>query len=313
MARAAGDSGVSGSRFIGQICLDDNVNSFVTKEGIVFPYTGISQQQQMVDRFGRTSLVRYDASPTTISVKGKWIDGGGKYFRDFKAALLSMSQASFQLGDGTEYRWVDVVSVNGTLLGGESGGTDAPQQAWGYVATVKSYEAVPVEISPMIQDLGVLSSGSGTFSTDFSYSYSGTYFAEPTWQAELVIPSGVTVSQVKIQNTLSGETSFVNVSLTNGTFYLEFDASGSVPGSSPNNNMYTMLAANTFGYGVTQYQVGGAVTDIDFVGNIPTLIVSSAPTVPPSATNNEIVVSITANGTLTSTDFKVLAPRRFIR
>jgi hypothetical protein len=160
---------------------------------------------------------------------------------------------------------------------------------------------------------------SGIVTTTYTVSYPGTAYAEPTWQLTVVVPSGVAVQQVALQNTTTGELCTVaGLNLYAGTWYVLFDASGGVvPATgavpSPNNNGYSLLAVPSLGYGVTVSLVGGSSTDADFVGKLPLLVPPTTPNIPPTPQVNTIIATVNATGTLTSASLSILAPSRWVR
>jgi hypothetical protein len=160
----------------------------------------------------------------------------------------------------------------------------------------------------------------GLGTATFSVSYPGTAFAEPTWQLALNVPSGVAVQQVELQNTTTGEACIVSgLNLYTGTWYVLFDASGGVVPASgatpptPGNGQYGLLAVPSIGYGVTIAQVGATGSDVDFIGQVPTLVPNSAPSIPPVTMTNTIVASVWATNALSSAALSVLAPARSYR
>ena len=305
------------SRSLGTIQLDDNVNTFIVRPGIIVPSTRNLDTAGMANRHGRVVMIRDDDKPLTVEIHGQWADGGGKYWEDFKAALMAQARTRLTRGDGTQFQMVDVLDIAHTPIAQSGEGSATPQRLYGYVAKVQSYEPFARETSPAMQSLGSLNNGNGTFTTTFTVNYSGTAYAEPTWQMALAIPSGVTVSAAGVQNTTTGENASVSgLSLTNGTFYVLFDAvwgPRNSPATTPDNNSYGLLATNSLGYGCTVYQSGGSATDTDFTGRVPTLVESSAPQLPPVANPNTIVASVTATAALTSATLSVLAPKRYMR
>lgn len=313
VSTGSGGSGV-GTRIIGTVALDDNVNAFV--EEIHTQITRDIQSDRILNRYGRITRIREDYKPTVIDVKGIWRDGGGKYWRDFKAALYTQQQVNFTLGDGTRWEMVDVIDITESQQTSAKAGTSTPDQAFKYLAKVQTYEAFARETGPTLQSTGSLVVGTSNFTVNCV----GSVFSEPTWQVQMVVPNGTTVTQVKIQNSTSGETCTVLPSgVTNGTFYVLMDASGGVVPSTgtvptPGNNGYGLLATNSFGYGCTLYPSGGAPVDQDYTGRIPTLIPSPSPSVPVANNPNSIAVTIAATGGgLTSAALSVLAPARYIR
>jgi hypothetical protein len=160
---------------------------------------------------------------------------------------------------------------------------------------------------------------SGLTLTSFAVSYPGTAYAEPTFQLAIVIPSGIVVQQLSLQNTTTGETCIVpGLNLYAGSWTVLLDASGSsVPAagaaSSPNNNGYALLAIPSIGYGVTVCPAGGNPVDADFSGRPVTLVPSTTPNVPPSPQTNNLVLQINATGAITSATLSVLAPSRYVR
>ena len=103
-------------RQIGTIILDDNINTFLNMEPL--PFTRDIQLDRMLNRYGRQTRTREDVLPLSIPVLGTWRDGGGKYFMDFKAALMGQSRVPFILGDGTRFEMVDVKDCVGKKIGG---------------------------------------------------------------------------------------------------------------------------------------------------------------------------------------------------
>lgn len=162
---------------------------------------------------------------------------------------------------------------------------------------------------------------SGTTAASPSISYPGSAPAEPTWQVALVIPNGVTVTQVSLQNVSSGEPTCTvpNLSLTNGTFYLLLDCSGAGvpsagPATTPNNNGYALLAHNTVGFGVTLYSTGTGQVDQDFTGKPPHVVPSASPSIPPTPMVNTLALSVVSTGGApTSVTLSALAPARYYR
>lgn len=390
--------------------LDDLVNTFIDTSGISPPTTKALQVSAIANR-RRATRIKRDTTPLEFEVRGTWLDGGGKLWRDFKAQLMGFDQVPFNLGDGSEYRMVDVLDVAGTRKGGifDSSGAGAHQEAWAYSAKLVTYEPYSRQIGPALSSAvalqpgrpaaptvavvgtagttsysyalvaqyatgdsvqspattittgnatlsssnynqvtlpalpggatgwrvlrtaggasqGQLASGlaagtyndqggtasaytaTGQWTTNLSVSYPGTAPGEPTWQVTLVVPSGVTVTGVSLQNTVTGETITVTgLTVTNGTYYLLLDACGGSGSGSPNNNGYGLLAINSNGYGATLSGTG----DVDFTGVVPTL--AQAQGVPPVATSNTMVVTLTANGQLTSAQLQWLAPARYVR
>lgn len=299
------------SRTFGSLTLDDNVNAFIDKSGIVIPNARLITNDQMPNRYGRRSWVKDDFKPLDITWNGIWRDSTNKYWRDFQAALLGQSRANLVLGDGTRFEWVDVIEAPGKLIASSKAGTSAPDQVWAYSVKAISYEPFARDVSPSLTSLGALTTGAGAEATNFTVSYSGTAFAEPTWQFNFVIPTSQTVTAVQLQNTTTGESATWTGSLAAGTWYLLFDASGGVVGQTPSNNQYGLLAANTLGRGVTLYQ--SSTSDQDFTGQIPTLVASTSPSIPPVAQNNSITATVTASASLTSATLSVLAPNRWFR
>jgi hypothetical protein len=317
------------SRSIGSVVLDDLVNSFVSEINI--PSVRNVQYEQTVNRQGRMVRVKEDQKPLNVDVRGYFADGGGVYWRDWKAALLTQSRADFVLGDGTCFKYADVVEVNGTQTAAVAALTAAPQVLRAWTMKVQCYEPYVREIAPTLQTLGNLNTGNGNIATTFNVAYAGTAFAEPTWQFLVVVPSGVTVTGMGISNAATGEASYVvgNPTWLNGAGtpillgsstaqqWVLFDASGGGIGSNappyptPGNNLY-QLTAGTYGYGAT---IGNASANVDWpwVGQLPTLIPNPTPSVPPTPYTNVISASITATGALTSAVLQVLAPKRYIR
>lgn len=386
--------------------MDDNVNGLV--EGINVPAAKDLLGATITGR-SRGVRIKEDTIMMEFEVRGSWHDGGGKFWRDFKAALLNQVMQPFDHGDGTEFRAVDCVDVAHTRSGQFLGSAGTNVEVMAYSAKMRSYEpfarskvvalsgatslqparpaapavalvgvgnSVSYSYSLVAQystgdsiqspngtnangpttlsvsnynaitlpalptgatgwrvlrtiggpTQGLLASGLGagtyndqgtvatvytantTWTTSLVIANPGTAFAEPTWQFSLVIPSGVTVTLVRIQNSTTGEICTVqSLTLTNGTYYILMDACGGNGVNSPNNNGYGLLAVASNGYGAT---VSGA-GDVDFIGTPPTL--AEATGVPPSATNNSITVTLIANGQLTSANLNYLAPSRWIR
>lgn len=305
------------SRTIGSITLDDGVNGTVQEVNI--PSTRVVQLVQIVNRQGRVTRIKEDRNPLVIDVRGTWADGGGKYWRDFKAALLNQSRAAFTLGDGTRFEMVDVTEVVDTKLAQVGALTATPGSLYAYTMKVASYEPYTRDVGPSLVSLGAVSSGPTNPTTTFTVSYPGTAFAETTAQLTLVVQGGNAVQQVALNNTTTGELCTVaGLNLTTGTWYVLIDASGStVPPlgavQSPNNNAYGVLAVPSVGYGVTIALMGGGSFDIDFVGRPITLAPSTTPNIPPTPNTNTIVASISSTSALTSASLGLLAPSRWYR
>lgn len=310
------------ARTIGTVQLDDMVNSYV--ERMVCGYPRVVQLEQIHNRMGRLTRIKEDAGPLRIDVRGWWRDGGGKFWRDFEAALLSQSRVPFTLGDGTRYEYVDVTSLVPVHVASRNAFGSTPDQAFAYTMMVDSYEPVAREVSPTLQSLGALTTGSGSVTTNFTVNCVGTAFSEPTWQFTLVIPGGVTVSQVGLTNSTSGEACsavFQNGPggyFGAGTWTVLMDASGGSiiqTGSlaSPANGQYGLLTVASTGFGVTTWASGFSVGDADFAGRPPTLVPSLSPSIPPTANPNSLTAQITATGTLTSANLSVVAPARYYR
>jgi hypothetical protein len=319
------------ARTLGSITLDDGVNSWISELNI--PGARTIQFEPLADRQGRVSRVKEDRPPLVIDARGYFCDGGGVYWRDWKAALLNQSRANFTLGDGTQYVYADVTEVQGTQTAAVNAFSSTPQVLYAWTAKIACYEPYARQVAPTLQQLGTLNTGTGSVSTTFSVPYAGTAYAEPTWQVTFVVPSPVTVTAMSIANAATGEQ--VNVTgnpawlnsagtpilagSSSLTQWLLFDASGSAPVStagypliSPNNALYGLLAGPTFGYGAT---IGNSSASVDypFTGQVPTLIPNPSPTVPPTSYANSITVTITSTGALTSASLAVLAPARYWR
>lgn len=301
------------TRSFGNIQLDDNVNTFIDQGGLIFPVARNVTADLMVNRQGRQSWVKDDMQPLTFSLVGLFADKGGKYFRDFKAALLGQPRTTLTLGDGTRFEWVDCVDVVPKRVGGSGAGTSTPSEVWAYTAKCISYEPYARDVAPGLTSLGSCTTSNGTSATTFNVSYSGSAFSEPTWQFTLVIPAATTVTQVKLANAQTGETCIYTPSpaLVTGTWYVLMDASGGVAGQTPSNNQYGVLAANTLGRGVTVYQSSAA--QADYTGQIPTLIPGGSMTIPPTPYTNQMTATITGTGVLTSANLSVVAPNRWVR
>lgn len=301
------------SRSFGSIALDDNVNTFADKSGL-FVINNAKQvnADQMIGRFGRESWVKDDAQPLNITVVGLWADGGGKYWRDFAGALLGQPRTMLTLGDGTRYEWVDITEVSRKRVGGAAAGTSTPAELWAYSAKAMSYEPYARDVSPSLVTLGACTTGNGTNNTTFTVNYGGSAFAEPTWQFTIVIPAATTVSQVKLANAQTGETcTWTGTLNASSTYYLQMDASGGVVGQTPSNNQYGVLNNSTTGRGVTLYQA--SATQVDFTGQMPTLVPGGTMTIPPTAFANQITATITATGALTTCSLAYIAPNRWYR
>jgi hypothetical protein len=286
--------------------MDDNVVGFVQE--IWVPTVRDVQTNGIVAR-RRVARIREDTLPLTFEVRGTFIDASGsqKFWRDFKAAMMNQVQQPFDHGDGTEFRAVDCVDVVHTRKGGVFAATNNAEMML-YSAKCLSYEPYARSKGPALSAGTALNNGNGTFTTTVNVSYAGTAPGEPTWQVTLVVPNGITVTQVRIQNTTTGETcTCAGLTITNGTFYLLMDACGGGASNTPNNNGYGLLAIASNGFGATLSGTG----DIDFTGNPPTLAVATG--VPPVAMLNVAVVSLTANGALTSATLNWLAPSRWYR
>jgi hypothetical protein len=320
------------SRSIGSVVLDDGVNSYISEVNV--PSVRNIQFEQIVNRQGRMSRVKEDQKPLIVDVRGTFVDGGGVYWRDWKAALLGQSRADFVLGDGTCFKFAEVVELSDTQTAAVAALTATPQVLRAWTMKVQCYEPYVREIAPTVQTLGNLTTGNGTFTTSFNVAYSGTAFAEPTWQINLTVPSGVTVTGVSIYNAVTGE--FCNVQgnpallnaqgnpillgYLNIPQYVLIDASGAGIGPiiptpilpTPNNSVYGLLSGFTVGYGVT---IGNANDSADwpFTGQVPSLVPNPAPSVPPVAYTQRIDVAVAATAALTSANLQVLAPKRYYR
>lgn len=300
------------SRSFGAVQLDDNVNTFMDRSGgIILPTARDVTADLMINRQGRQSWAKDDMAPLKFSIVGTWLDGGGKYFRDFKAALLGQTRATVTLGDGTRLEWVDCESVGQKRIGGAGAGSSTPQEGWAYTAQCISYEPYVRDVAPSLITLGALNTSNGTSTTNFTVNYSGSAFTEPTWQFQLVIPAATSVSVVKLANAATGETCTYTGNLTTGTWYVLMDASGGVAGQTPNNNQYGVLAASTLGRGVTLYQ--SSTAQADFTGQIPTLVPGGTWTIPPTAFANQLTATITGTGVLTTAQLAYVAPNRWVR
>ena len=303
------------ARYLGSMPLDDLLHTWITRDGIDIPFSRLLTADQMVNRYGRMSFVKEDAKELQIQIKGWWADGAGSYWRDFKAACLTQKRVNLVLGDGTRFEWVDCIALPGVLLASDLSDMAHPNQRWAWVMQLLTYEPVAREIAPTLQSLGNLATGAGTNTTNLTIPYAGTFFTEPAWQWTLVIPAGQSVTALNLQNTTTGESCTYAPSggIAAGTWTVLMDASGGVVSQTPNNNQYGVLTFNSPERGVSIQQSGGAVLDQDFTGQVPTLIPSPAPAVPPVAYNNTLVATVTATAALTTATLSVLAPKRYIR
>jgi hypothetical protein len=295
------------ARWIGLLALDQQPIAWVDE--IIMPSARSVTYASIADR-RRVTRIKEDTVPLVLEVRGQWFDDGmGLHFADFSAAMLNQQQAAFNLGDGTEFRMVDVLDVVGTrLMGSERDRPGMEGSPWGYVAKVLSYEPYTRERAPVLGGPQTLATGSGAIATAFTVPYVGSAPGEPSWQFTLVVPTGKHVTQVKLQNTTTGETCIVSgLNLTNGTFVLLIDASGAGSNRTPDNNGYGLLAATSPGYGAS---VGG--TDVDFNGNPPTLREKTGQ-LGPVDMYNSLIATVTADGALTSAALAWLAPTRRIR
>ena len=302
------------ARWIGLLALDQP--PLCTIQEIIVPSARDVQSASIANR-RRVTRIKEDTIPLVIEVRGFWRDDAtGLRFKDFSAALLNQQQVAMNLGDGNEYRMVDVEDVVGTRLGGVQRDWPGQLESWAYVAKVLSYEPYARQTAPVMSAAQALASGAGSTNTSFAVSYLGTAPGEPTWQWTLVVPGGVTVSQLQLANTLTGETCVVTVNLVGaGTFYVLMDASGADGGltpKTPNNNGYGLLQTSTPGYGASVATGAGAAVDNDFSGNIPTLREARGQLVP-VAVSNPMRATISATAALTTATLSWLAPTRSIR
>jgi len=302
------------ARWIGTLALDQQPIAWVDE--IIIPSTRLIDHASLVNR-RRVTRIKEDAVPLVLEVRGVWLDDATLHFAAFSSAMLNQQQVAFNLGDGTEYRMVDVLDVVGTrLMGSERDRPGMEGSPWGYVAKVLSYEPYSRERAPVMSSAQALASGAGSTNTNFAVNYLGTAPGEPTWQWTLVVPAGVTVSQLQLANTLTGETCVVTVNLVGaGTFYVLMDASGADGGltpKTPNNNGYGLLQTSTPGYGASVATGAGAAVDNDFSGNIPTLREARGQLVP-VAVSNPMRATISATAALTTATLSWLAPTRYIR
>jgi hypothetical protein len=309
------------SRSLGSLVLDDNVNTFISQR--ISAYKRGLQTAQIPNRQGRMTRIKEDAGPLEIHIEGTWRDSSTKFFRDFIAAINTLSRAPLTLGDGTRYEFVDVTDFAYTPIASASSDSVTPDQAYAWTMQLLSYEPFAREVSPTLQDLGALTTSNGSSQTGpINVNCSGSAFSEPLWQFTLVIPSAKTVTMVKLQNATTGEVCTVTPStpLDTGTWVLLMDASGAyLPASgaapTPGNNQYGLTTISSVGWGCTlqKTSAGGAIIDQDFTGRPCTLIQSTTPAIPSVANPNAITVTIAATGVLTSAGLKVVAPARYFR
>lgn len=290
--------------------IDDLVTTGVTE--IYIPSVKEVVSASVTNR-RRVVRIKEDAKPLEFEIRGWWIDDSvnSKYWRDFHALLQNQSQVPFDLGDGTEFRMIDVKDVAHQRHSGQFVGASGNKEAYTYSAKCLSYEpyartrAVTLDI---FKDFGAAAVGMNIFSGN--YNYTGTGPGEPTWQWKLVVPSGCTVTSVIVQNGTTGETCTVSgLAITNGTYYLLIDAcGGNNSGNTPNNNSYALLATTSNGFGVTLTGTG----DVDWTGNPPTMKQSIA--VPPTVTANSITATVVVAGApATSIILSLVCPSRWIR
>lgn len=288
--------------------MDDNITGLVQE--IFIPSAKDLQSAGHANK-RRTSRIKEDTLPLDFEVRGTWIDDTAnlKFWRDFKAAMLNQVMQPFDYGDNTEFRSVDVLDIAHVRHSGITQPPNSNAEVMVYTAKCRSYEPYSRSKSPALSANQALNNGNGTFTTSFNVSYAGTAPGEPTWQVTLVVPVGVIVTQVKLQNTLTGETCTIgSLSITNGTYIMLIDTCGGGNlGNTPNNSGYGLLGIASLGYGITLSGTG----DVDFTGNPPTL--AQAAGIPPVATVNPMVATIVANGVLTSAILNYLAPARWIR
>lgn len=238
--------GLIGLRTIGQVTLDDYVNCWV--QSVTIPTTRDVQLEQMTNRFGRVTRLKEDYKPLTVDVRGWWQDGGGLFFRDFKAALEMQTRSSFNLGDGTRFEFADVIDVTGARMA-SSPAVPVPNQLWAWTAKVASYEPFAREVSPSMQSLGPLTlvylAGDYYLQGTFNVPYSGTAFGEPTFQINIgqslsfmaAAPgagTGVDVANLTTGEVCSFQISAASIVTTIGAGIILVDASGSLaPLASP--------------------------------------------------------------------------------
>lgn len=276
-------------RRIGTVVLDSDV-CFIGKAGITFDAKPDHQVDRVAGRFGRRVETRYDWMPLDIEVRGIFLDdyATGRFYGDFKSTLGLQRRVSFDLGNGREYRWVDVVDMMETRNGGVLG----VAEAWAFTLKLMSYE--PFQRAQAVSYVNLGTSGT------LNVIYPGTAFAEPTWA--FPVSGGEAFS---LRNNSSGELITGTVP-SNGAGWVMLDASGAKQGTSPDNMDYGLLPVPaTFGYGVT-YWNGTAYFDVDFTGRPPTLIPNASPTLPPTPYTN--VMAWSGPGSL-----HVLAPARYLR
>jgi hypothetical protein len=264
-------------RRIGAVLLDSPPNATVRE---ILPAGSRSIIRAQISDRRRTTRIKEDTTEQSIEVRGFWRDlASGLRFRDFAAALLNQSQVRFDLGDGTEYRMVDVEDVLGTRLSGvERDGPGQEGDQWAYVAKVLSYEPYTRARNPILAPAIPIVAAVGSARATFDVAYNGTAPGEPTWQFTLSVPAGMTVTQVKLENTTSGQACIIpGLNLTNGRFVIIIDASGSDPGTdtvlprTPGNNEYGLIAFRTSGYGACIGTPIGPVVDWA-LGRVPTAV-----------------------------------------
>ena len=223
-------------RFVGTVQLDSPPQAWVDE--LITPGVRDVFSAAMTNR-RRTTRVREDTKPLVLEVRGAWIDdaGAGPRFKDFRAALLSQQQVLFDLGDGSEYRMVDVLDVMGQRLRAfQADGPGQDGDPWAYVMKVLTYEPYSRVRAPLLSAAQALANGAGAVATSWNVNYAGTAPGEPTWQVGLTVPAGVHVTQLELENNTTEEDiviPFTAGGLTNGAFVILVDSSGSDGGATP--------------------------------------------------------------------------------
>lgn len=245
------------ARTIGSITIDDSVNSFCSD--VTIPSTRDVQLVQIINRQGRVTRIKEDRHPLIIDVRGYWKDDGGKYWRDYKAALLGQSRAAFTLGDGTRFEMCDVTEIAETKVAQVGALTATPGSLYAYTMKVASYEPYTRDVGPSLVALGSIAAPSGrnrltTNQASASPDING-WTADTNVAIGQAAPNLVAIDSATFESSLGGWTADTNCTIAQSSAQALQGTKSMALTSISSGDMYAISP-----YGFAGYVVNGANT-----------------------------------------------------